>query len=138
MADWVHVTPHHAISALPGVAATCHSGGMAADSNAVRSRRKRQHAQGDHSMCRHPRDLPVRQVPAVLDLDPDDLDPVAEMRALAGRLVQACSEDRGNAALARELRNTLVALAGMVPDDEDDELARLLSEPVRGTGQDYQ
>jgi hypothetical protein len=130
------MTPLRAKSALPGVAATCHAGGMA-DSNAVRSRRKRQHAQGDHSICRHPRDLPARPVAAMSDLDPDDLDPVAEMRALAGRLVQACSEDRGNPSLARELRNTLLALAGMVPDDEDDELAALLSEPVRGTGQDY-
>jgi hypothetical protein len=106
-----------------------------ADSGALRQARYKAHRAGDHHLCKHLRDLPAR--PTVPDLDPDDLDPVAEMRALAGRLVQACSEDRGNPSLARELRNTLVVLAGMVPDDGDDELARLLSEPVRGTGQDY-
>lgn len=40
-----------------------------------------------------------------------DLDPVAEMRALAGQLAAACAADPGNAAVARELRLTLLALA---------------------------
>ena len=40
----------------------------------------------------------------------DDFDPDAQLRALAGRLVAAHSQDPANAALARELRVTLLAL----------------------------
>jgi hypothetical protein len=86
-----------------------------ADSDAVRSRRKRAHAQGDHSLCRsgkcaqgvYPR--PVAYLPDPV-LDTGELDPAAELRALAGRLAAAYAADTGNAALARELRATLLAI----------------------------
>lgn len=78
-----------------------------ADSEAVRSRRKRKHAQGDHSMCRHPRE----SVPPVTVLPGDgELDPVTELRRSAARLVAACEADPSNAVLARELRATLAVL----------------------------
>lgn len=87
-----------------------------ADSDAVRSRRKRAHAAGDHSMCRH--DRPRRDRPVlVLPADPgEDFDPMEEMRDLAGRLVAAYRADPGNAALAREARYTLLAITA--PDDD--------------------
>ncbi len=99
-----------------------------ADSNAVRSRRKRAHAQGDHSMCRHARPLLLPEVEpqgARFNFDPD-FDPAEEMRRLAGRLAAAYAADTGNAALARELRATLLALRGPgEAADMDPELAEL-------------
>jgi hypothetical protein len=116
--------------------ALCHRhvspGGMLvhmADSDAVRSRRKRLHALGDHSTCKH---FPEPRRPVtVLDAgDGAELDPVLEMRLLACRLVDAYRENPGNAALAREARATLLALAGMGPaSDEPDLLAEILSQP---------
>ena len=59
-----------------------------------------------------------------------ELDPVAEMRLLAARVVDAYRQDPGNASLAREARATLLALAGMGPaSDEPDLLAEILSMP---------
>jgi hypothetical protein len=83
------------------------------DSDAVRSRRKRQHAAGDHSICRHGR--PFGLVPAVPVEPGPDFDPREEMRRLAGRLAAAYAADPSNAALARELRATLQAI---VPEAE--------------------
>jgi hypothetical protein len=53
---------------------------------------------------------------SMLTPDPGMLDPVAELRALAGRLAATYSTDRGNTAIARELRLTLQALMGL-PDE---------------------
>ena len=88
-----------------------------ADSDAVRSRRKRLHARGDHSECRRScpeREQVIRPVPSYSSAQ--ELDPAAEMRELAGRLVVAHRENPGNAMLARELRATLRELAG--PEEE--------------------
>jgi hypothetical protein len=77
----------------------------------VRSRRKRQHAQGDHSICRHSRVTPaITLPPPVVTGTPDEFDPAAELRRLADLLAEAYRQDPGNAALARELRATLLAL----------------------------
>ena len=103
-----------------------------ADSGSLRVKRHRLHAAGDHHLCRH---LPAAPVAAVdvssaEGADPEDFDPKAEMRELAVRLRDAHQADRGNAILARELRATLLALAGMGPgDDEPDLLAEILSQP---------
>ncbi len=81
-----------------------------ADSEAVRSRRKRAHAAGDHSLCRRGcAALKLAAPPA--DSSPV-ADPMAEMRLLAGRVVAAHEKDPGNANLAREARMTLQALMG--------------------------
>jgi len=97
-----------------------------ADDDALRSRRKRQHAGGDHSLCR--RCIAVRGIAervAVLPAPgapPLDLD--EEMRALAGRLAVAHEADPSNALLARELRMTLRELIVREGDDSRfDELA---------------
>jgi hypothetical protein len=65
---------------------------------------------------------------AIADFGPpgdpgDDLDPAAELRALAGRLAAVHQEDPSRADIARELRATLLAI--QVPD-EDTELAELM------------
>jgi hypothetical protein len=57
--------------------------------------------------------------------DPGELDPVAELRALAGRLAAAYDADRHSTALARELRLTLAALMALPGGDEPDLLAGL-------------
>jgi hypothetical protein len=49
-------------------------------------------------------------------LDTGELDPAAELRALAGRLAAAYAADTSNAAIARELRATLLA----IPDGRDE------------------
>lgn len=87
-----------------------------ADSEAVRSRRKRAHAAGDHSLCRSGcAALKLAAPPA--DVPPTE-DPKAEMRLLAAQLAQAYRADPGNANLARELRMTLQALMGKTADGE--------------------
>ena len=99
-----------------------------ADSNALRSRRKRGHAAGDHSLCRH------RPQPGVVPPPPDpgdDFDPAAEMRALAGRLAAAYAADTSNTALARELRVTLLALGPGDGMPEMDPELRALFESFR-------
>jgi len=96
-----------------------------ADSDAVRSRRKRMHAQGDHSLCRHDGVRPKIVLADADRPDPGDFDPVAAMRALADRLAEAYRQDPGNAALARELRATLLALPP--PPEEPDWLDELRS-----------
>jgi hypothetical protein len=68
--------------------------------------------------------MPVMEV---LAPDPGELDPVAELRALAARLAAAYDTDRGNTAIARELRLTLTALMALPgAGDESDPLAELL------------
>ena len=69
--------------------------------------------------------------------DAAELDPVQEMRLLAARVVDAHRQDPGNAALAREARNTLLALNGLVPaDDGEDLLAEILSQPTSASWPD--
>ena len=46
-----------------------------------------------------------------------DFDPRAELRALAGRLAVAYADDPANAAIARELRLTLLAIE---PEEAED------------------
>jgi len=93
-----------------------------ADGDALRSRRKRAHAAGDHSLCLRcaaVRD-PAAAVPAELGA------PAAELRELAARLAGAHRADPGNALLGRELRLTLQALMG--GEQADGELAALFEE----------
>ena len=85
-----------------------------ADSDSLRSRRSRQHRQGDHSLCRHDRAVRVT-APDIPIVTGADFDPVTMLRDLAVRLVAACQADPGNAPLARELRMTLQAIE---PDPE--------------------
>jgi hypothetical protein len=93
-----------------------------ADSNALRQRRKRSHAAGDHSPCRH------RGVLAAVEAGPGAwFDAGGEMTRLAGWLEAAHIADPGNAAIARELRLTLLALAGQKPDEGDPVLAELMA-----------
>jgi hypothetical protein len=98
-----------------------------ADSGAVRQRRYKAHRAGDHRYCRHLREMPPPGHAYTAD-DPGELDPVAALRELAGRLAGAYDADRGNASIARELRLTLSALIGL-PDaeGEDDPLAELFA-----------
>src|SRR5260370_9786059 len=81
-----------------------------ADSEAVRSRRKRAHAAGDHSLCR--RDCAALKLAAPPADAPAAADPKTELGQLAARLAAAHRADPGNANLARELRMTLHALMG--------------------------
>jgi hypothetical protein len=103
------------------------------DSNAVRSRRKRLHAEGNHSECTSrcaARRLRLAPPPAAVPYA-GDFDARAELERLAVRLHEAYRADPGNAALARETRVTLLALAADAPQ-EDPEMAeffRSLSEP---------
>jgi hypothetical protein len=88
-----------------------------ADSVALRSRRYRAHRAGSHHLCRHHAPLPV---PYTAPLPDDEFDAAAELALLAGRLRDAYAAEPGNAALARELRVTLQAMAS--PPDPFDEL----------------
>ena len=91
-----------------------------ADSEAVRSRRKRLHAAGDHSDCVRCDGLRA-PLGELADVEPCT-DPAGELALLAGRLVAATKADPGNAMLARELRSTLLAMAPDAtppPDDVD-------------------
>lgn len=81
-----------------------------ADSEAVRQRRRRAHAAGDHSLCRDC-DTTRRDVAVTAAEAPPCTDPGAELAALAGRLVAATVADPANALLARELRATLLSMA---------------------------
>ena len=87
-----------------------------ADSTALRVRRSRAHKAGDHSLCRRcsvvrGEAAPPQAVPSLPRSSAGtDLDPVAEMRALAGRLAAAHEAEPANALLARELRMTLAEL----------------------------
>jgi hypothetical protein len=93
-----------------------------ADSDAVRSRRKRRHAAGDHSECRRCSGRVLSVVPIVPAAA--EVDVRAEMNALARRLEAAHMADPLNVSVARELRLTLQALAGVEPP-ADDPLAEL-------------
>jgi hypothetical protein len=89
-----------------------------ADSEAVRQRRRRAHAAGDHSLCVRCDGLRPG-ADDVGDAEPCS-DPVGELAALAGRLVAAHTADPANAMLARELRQTLLAMAPDAAPAADD------------------
>lgn len=99
-------------------------------------RRSRLHKAGDHSLCRRcavlrdgtdqPRLLaPVPPLPAPAPALV--LDPAAEMRALASRLVLAHEEEPSNTWLARELRMTLAELMPKASGKPDADLTGLFS-----------
>lgn len=101
-----------------------------ADSEAVRSRRKRLHAAGDHSLCRRcAAVLGETRPPQVVRLAPDspEFDPQAEMRRLAARLAVEHEAQPSNALLARELRMTLAELMPKGKRDADADLTGLFS-----------
>jgi hypothetical protein len=75
------------------------------------------HAQGDHHMCRHDRPKLVVSVPEI-STGVGIFDPEAEMRLLAACLADAYRQDSSNAALARELRATFLALPP-APEEPD-------------------
>ena len=87
-----------------------------ADSAAIRARRYRRHAAGDHSLCRHAPDAAVR-LAAVPEAG--ELDTLAEMTALARRLAVAHEAAPDRADVARELRATLQAVAAAEPAAAD-------------------
>jgi hypothetical protein len=96
------------------------------DSDAVRSRRKRLHAAGDHSQCGRRCDARVIPVAFPPSGAPGDgaLDPRAALERLAQRLEDAHAADAADAAVARELRMTLQAL-GAGESAQDDAAAFL-------------
>jgi hypothetical protein len=81
-----------------------------ADSDALRSRRKRAHAGGDHSLCRR---CDALGGPVALPASGDaPVDTRASLEGLARRLEAAHEADPGNDRVARELRATLMVLGG--------------------------
>jgi hypothetical protein len=82
------------------------------DSNALRSRRKRLHAAGDCSLCRHRPASGVVTARAPRDTPEGPFDAEASLRAQARRLEAACEESPGDASLERVLKDTLLALRG--------------------------
>src|SRR5450755_833364 len=101
-----------------------------ADSEAVRSRRKRLHKGGDHSLCRRCAAVrgeaePLREVTSLPQHPAEPLDPPAELRALASRLAHAHEADPANSLIARELRMTLQALLPKGDQNADADLTGL-------------
>src|SRR5690242_11697845 len=92
-----------------------------ADSDALRSRRKRAHAAGDHRLCR--RCSAVRgpvAVPAPARVPHGPVDAQATLEKQARRLEAACEANPGSALLEKELRATLLALRGPGGAGDDD------------------
>jgi hypothetical protein len=81
--------------------------GRMADSDAVRSQRKRAHARGDHHLCRHRVDPSPAPDPSLAG---EVFDPAGELVALARRLAAASAADPANANLAKKLRQTLTVI----------------------------
>lgn len=102
-----------------------------ADSEAIRSRRKRAHAAGDHRLCRRCAAVRGESEPlhgiVQMPQPPDAraLDPVAEMRELAARLAEAHRADPANSLVARELRMTLSELMPKGKPEQDADLTGL-------------
>jgi hypothetical protein len=96
-----------------------------ADSGALRARRARLHKAGDHSICRRCAGRAAAVVP--LAGEPVRIDPGASLERLAARLEAAHESDPADAGIARELRATLLALAGS-GDKADRELAEFVAE----------
>jgi len=78
-----------------------------ADSEAVRSRRKRAHAAGDHRLCRANCAALKLAAPVAVG---EVTDARAELRQLAHRMAEAHRADPSNAILGAELRKTLLEL----------------------------
>ena len=89
--------------------------GSVPDSNALKQRRKRAHAKGDHHLCRAT--CAARRIAAV----PDDsqggapessgiTDPAEGLRTLAARLEEAHRQCPGDVSLARVLKDTWLAV----------------------------
>jgi hypothetical protein len=97
-----------------------------ADSDALRSRRKRLHAAGDCSLCRH-----GGRAAVAVPVAGDAVHPLVSLRRLAARLEAASEADPANDRVARELRATLATLAGLAPaaDDGLEELRELARVP---------
>jgi hypothetical protein len=108
-----------------------------ADSEAVRSRRKRLHAAGDHSLCR--RCAAVRGEHGTVSIDNGThvdfaplqppaapaFDAKAELRLLAERMAGAHRVDPSNAILGAELRKTLLELMPKGKPEADADLTGL-------------
>jgi len=106
-----------------------------ADSDALRSRRKRAHAAGQHHLCRRCDALSGPLPPAPLPArDGAGIDPRARLEQLAVRLQTAHAADPSDAAVARVLKDVLLALLpppGAPDAGDDDPLAAILAlDPV--------
>jgi hypothetical protein len=88
-----------------------------ADSDALRSKRKRLHAAGDCSLCRHDRPGAVLPLPVP---GAAAIDPLASLASLAARLEAAHEADPADAAVARVLKDVLLALVPPPGPAEDD------------------
>ena len=101
-----------------------------ADSGALRVRRARAHAAGDHSLCRRcsvVRGDAPQAVTALPALPPGvRLDPVAELHQLAAEALAAYRSDTSNAILLRECRSTLALLLPKDAGKADADLTGLL------------
>jgi hypothetical protein len=93
-----------------------------ADSEAVRSRRKRAHAAGDHHLCRANCAALTLAAPATVG---EVTDARAELRQLAYRMAEAHRAEPGNAILGAELRKTLLELMPKGKTDADADLTGL-------------
>jgi hypothetical protein len=96
-----------------------------ADDGATRTRRWKLHKAGDHSLCRRCDGRRPMVVVPVASGTP--VDARASLEALAARLEAAHAADPGNAAVARVLKDTLLALGAAAVGDsgDDDPLAEL-------------
>jgi hypothetical protein len=93
-----------------------------ADSEALRSRRKRAHAAGDHRLCRANCAALKLAAPVAAG---EVTDAAAEMRQLAARMAEAHRADPGNAILGAELRKTLLELMPKANGNADADLTGL-------------
>jgi hypothetical protein len=97
------------------------------DSDALRSRRKRRHQAGDHSLCgRCDTVRTAAPVPAPAGVPEGQVDAQAALERQARRLEAAREASPGDAALEKELRTTLLVLRG--GEAADDDLARFDAE----------
>jgi hypothetical protein len=91
-----------------------------ADSGAVRQARHEHHKRGDHSLCKPGRcsSAADRLPPLVIVPAAGELDPRAELEALARRLIGVTEADPQNTAAARALVDVLRAIPPL-PEDLD-------------------
>ena len=93
-----------------------------ADSEALRSRRKRAHAAGDHRLCRSGCATLKLAAPASAG---EVTDAASELRQLAARMAEAHRADPGNAILGAELRKPLLELMPKANGNADADLTGL-------------
>jgi hypothetical protein len=102
--------------------------GILADSGALRARRARLHKAGDHSLCRRcDGRSAVAVLPAAGAAGDTGVDPGVALGRLAARLEAAHEADPADAAVARVLKDTLLALRGQ-GESADSELTGFLAE----------